>query len=158
MRHATWPQLHIWAQSTAGQKYLGNDPADLEFKVIWIGFWFNIPGFTSDPTQVATEFFTTDYDVVISGIDTTEALTEASRLSATGQDVWAVPYDYIGACEPAEEVCLGVPYFNWGPAYLEHVLAIQDGTWQAGWEWNPQIGTTSTIMTPARLVSSLGMH
>jgi simple sugar transport system substrate-binding protein len=124
-----------------GAKYcwsevLGNNPDDLEFKVIWIGFWFNIPGFTSDPTQVATEFFTTDYDVVISGIDTTEALTEASRLAATGRDVWAVPYDYVGACEPAEEVCLGVPYFNWGPAYLEHVLAIKSGTWQADWEWN----------------------
>jgi simple sugar transport system substrate-binding protein len=122
---------HCWTE------VLGNDPADLEFKVIWIGFWFNIPGFTSDPTQVATEFFTTGYDVVISGIDTTEALTEASRLAATGEKVWAVPYDYVGACEPAKEVCLGVPYFNWGPAYLEHVLAIQAGTWQAGWEWNP---------------------
>jgi simple sugar transport system substrate-binding protein len=121
---------HCWTE------YLGNDPADLQFKVIWIGFWFNIPGFTSDPTQVATEFYTTGYDVVISGIDTTEALTEASRLTATGQDVWAIPYDYIGACEPAEEVCLGVPYFNWGPAYLEQVQAVKAGTFEPTWEWN----------------------
>jgi simple sugar transport system substrate-binding protein len=121
---------HCWTE------YLGNDPDDLQFKVIWIGFWFNIPGFTSDPTQVATEFFTTGHDVVISGIDTTEALTEASRLTATGREVWAIPYDYIGACEPAEEVCLGVPYFNWGPAYLEQVQAVQAGTWQPIWEWN----------------------
>jgi simple sugar transport system substrate-binding protein len=122
---------HCWTE------YLGNDPADLQFKVTWIGFWFNIPGFTSDPTQVATEFYTTGHDVVISGIDTTEALTEASRLAATGREVWAIPYDYIGACEPAEEVCLGVPYFNWGPAYLEQVQAVQAGTWEPIWEWNP---------------------
>ena len=38
-----------------GQKlwteYAGKAPADLQFKVTWIGFWFNIPGFTSDPTE-----------------------------------------------------------------------------------------------------------
>ncbi len=37
--------------------YLKKDPAKLEFKVTWIGFWFNIPGVTSDPTQVADDFF-----------------------------------------------------------------------------------------------------
>src|SRR5258706_158753 len=34
-------------------KYLGKDAKDLKFKVTWIGFWFNIPRVTSDPTQVA---------------------------------------------------------------------------------------------------------
>jgi simple sugar transport system substrate-binding protein len=62
------------------ENYLGNDPAELGFRVTWIGFWFNIPGVTSDPTQVATEFFNSGFDVVISGIDTTEALAEATRL------------------------------------------------------------------------------
>ncbi len=64
---------------------LGNDPAALTFKVTWIGFWFNIPGFTSDPTQVADDFFNSGFDVVISGIDTTEALVEANKLSTAGQ-------------------------------------------------------------------------
>jgi simple sugar transport system substrate-binding protein len=117
-------------------EYLGKDPADLAFKVTWIGFWFNIPGFTSDPTQVANDFYNTGYDVVISGIDTTEALTEAGKQAAAGKKVWAVPYDYVGACSPAAEVCLGVPYFNWGPDYLEAVQAIQNGSWSMGWEWN----------------------
>jgi simple sugar transport system substrate-binding protein len=66
------------------EEYLGNDPADLQFRVTWIGFWFNIPGFTSDPTQVANDFFNSGFDVVISGIDTTEALTEANRQSSAG--------------------------------------------------------------------------
>ena len=117
--------------------YLGNDPADLNFKVTWIGFWFNIPGVTSDPTQVAYDFYNSGYDVVISGIDTTEALAEAKKLAANGQAVWSIPYDYKGACDEAPEICLGVPYFNWGPAYLTNLQAIQSGNWQPHWEWNP---------------------
>ena len=31
---------------------------------------------------------------------------------------------------------LGVPYFNWGPAYLDTALAVQDGTWVQSWDWN----------------------
>ena len=70
----------------AWTEYLGKDPADLQFKVNWIGFWFNIPGVTSDPTQVADDFFNQGYDVVISGIDTTEALVEAGKMSDAGQE------------------------------------------------------------------------
>ncbi len=118
------------------ENYLGNDPADLGFKVTWIGFWFNIPGVTSDPTQVADDFFNSGYDVVISGIDTTEGLAEAKKLSANGQAVWAIPYDYVGSCQEAPEVCLGVPYFNWGPAYLKTAQSYLDGTLASKWEWN----------------------
>jgi simple sugar transport system substrate-binding protein len=116
------------------ENYLGNDPADLEFKVTWIGFWFNIPGVTSDPTQVANEFFNTGYDVVISGIDTTEAVTEAKKRAAEGMQVWAAPYDYIGSCEEGPEICLGVPYYNWGPSYADAVRAAMDGTWKPSFD------------------------
>ncbi len=117
-------------------EYLGKDVTQLAFKVTWIGFWFNIPGVTSDPTQVANEFFNSEYDVVISGIDTTEALTEASKAAAAGKQVWAVVYDYLKACDEAPDVCLGVPYFNWGPAYLANLKAASEGTWEPSWEWN----------------------
>ena len=60
------------------------NPADLGFKVTWIGFWFNIPGVTADPTQVAQNFFDTGRDVVISGIDTTEALVVARQKKKQG--------------------------------------------------------------------------
>ncbi len=116
--------------------YLGNDAADLEFKVTWIGFWFNIPGVTSDPTQVADDFFNSGFDVVISGIDTTEGLVEAKKLSEAGQSVFAVPYDFKGACEEAPEVCLGVPYFNWGPDYLSFIQSAKDGNWKVDWVWS----------------------
>lgn len=113
----------------------GKNPDDLQFKVTWIGFWFNIPGVTSDPTQVADEFYNGGYDVVISGIDTTEALTEAAKISGTGKQVFAVPYDFEGACGENDAVCLGVPYFNWGPAYLSKLTEIKDGNFQPDWQW-----------------------
>jgi simple sugar transport system substrate-binding protein len=117
-------------------KYAGKDAAALSFKVTWIGFWFNIPGVTSDPTQVANDFFNSGYDVVISGIDTTEAVVEAKKLAAAGQKVWAIPYDFIGSCEEGKEICLGVPYFNWGPAYLKQITSAADGSWVSNFLWN----------------------
>jgi simple sugar transport system substrate-binding protein len=121
---------HCWTE------VLGKDAAALKFKVTWIGFWFNIPGFTSDPTQVADEFINSGYDVIISGIDTTEGLTEAKKFAAEGKEVFAVPYDYVGSCEEGKEVCLGVPYFNWGPAYLETIQSAIDGSFKSNFQWN----------------------
>jgi len=119
----------------AWDKVLGKNPADLTFKVTWIGFWFNIPGVTSDPTQVAQNFFNTGYDVIVSGIDTTEAVVVAAQKHKEGKRVWAIPYDYKGACQGAPDVCLGVPYFNWGPEYANLIKASMDGAWKSEWLW-----------------------
>ena len=119
----------------AWEKVLHKDPKDLSFQVTWIGFWFNIPGVTSDPTQVAQNFVNTGYDVIVSGIDTTEALVVARQKRLEGKKIWAIPYDYKGACSGAGEVCLGVPYFNWGPGYVHFVKAIMDGKWKQEWIW-----------------------
>jgi simple sugar transport system substrate-binding protein len=116
--------------------YLKKDPAQLSFKVTWIGFWFNIPGVTSDPTQVADDFFNSGYDVVISGIDTTEAVTEAAKFAGQGKTVWAVPYDYAKALDENKAVSLGVPYYNWGPAYAAAAKAAMKGSWKSHFEWN----------------------
>ena len=118
------------------ENYRGKDPADLTFTVNWIGFWFNIPGVTLDPTQVANDFFDSGADVVISGIDTTEGLVVAGQRAAADEKVWAIPYDYEGACDEAPAICLGVPYFNWRPAYLKAAQSVSDGSFQATWEWN----------------------
>ena len=129
-----------------GSKYCAGDKA-LDFKVTWIGFWFHIPGVTLDPTQVTNEFFDEGRDVVISHIDTTEALVVGGQRAAAGEDVWVVPYDYEGACEQAPEICLGVNYFNWGPAYLMFLngalnMDSDPNTWDQllldgdiGWGW-----------------------
>ncbi|MEN8040235.1 MAG: BMP family ABC transporter substrate-binding protein [Actinomycetota bacterium] len=113
----------------------GNDPSSLKFDVNWIGFWFNIPGVTLDPTEVTNAFFDGGSDVVVSGIDTTEALIVAGQRKTAGETVWAIPYDYVDACSEAPEACLGVPYFNWGPSYLEAVGAAIDGSFEANLNW-----------------------
>ncbi len=117
-------------------KVLNKDAKTLAFDVTWIGNWFNIPGQTLDPTQVADQFYNSGHDVVISGIDTTEALVEAKKMNAAGKKVFAIPYDYKDGCAQAPNVCLGVPYFNWGPALLQNMQAIQAGTWKPHFEWN----------------------
>jgi simple sugar transport system substrate-binding protein len=117
-------------------EYLGKDASALKFKVTWIGFWFNIPGLTSDPTLVADDFMNSGYDVVLSGIDTTEAVTEAKKFAADGKKVWAIPYDFVGSCDEGKEICLGVPYFNWGPAYVETISTAVDGSWKSNFQWN----------------------
>jgi simple sugar transport system substrate-binding protein len=124
-----------------GAKYcwtqvLKKNASDLTFSVTWIGNWFNIPGQTLDPTQVADDFYNNGFDVVISGIDTTEALVEAKKMTDAGKQVYAIPYDYHDACSQAPSVCLGVPYFNWGPALLKNMQEIAAGTWTPHFEWN----------------------
>ncbi|MFP5259140.1 MAG: BMP family protein [Acidobacteriota bacterium] len=113
----------------------GKKPENLTFKVSWIGFWFNIPGVTSDPNQVAGSFYDQGFDVIISGIDTPEALTVAGARKKAGADVYALPYDFKLACQAAPDVCLGVPYFNWGPPLLGVVKAVAGGTYKPGFEW-----------------------
>jgi simple sugar transport system substrate-binding protein len=113
----------------------GNDPADLSFEVNWIGFWFNIPGVTLDPTEVTNAFFDGGADVVVSGIDTTEALIVAGQRADAGESVWAIPYDFAGACSEAPDSCLGVPYFNWGPSYLDVVTDAIGGDVSANFQW-----------------------
>ena len=97
------------------ENYRGMNPDDLGFTVTWIGFWFNIPGVTLDPTEVSTGFLDAGADVILSGIDTTEGIVVPGQRAAQGEKVWAVPYDFVGSCDEAPDICLGVPFFNWGP-------------------------------------------
>ncbi|WP_322512112.1 BMP family lipoprotein [Chloroflexus sp.] len=117
------------------ETYRGRPASELAFKVTWIGFWFNIPGVTLDPTKVANDFINEGYDVILSGIDTTEGIVEANKATQAGKRVFAVPYDFKGACAQGEAVCLGVPYFNWGPDYKRLVELARSGKWEPAWEW-----------------------
>jgi simple sugar transport system substrate-binding protein len=141
------------------ENYAGMNPADLEFVVTWIGFWFNIPGVTLDPTEVVNGFIDGGADVIMSGIDTTEAIDVSGQRAARGEKVWSVPYDFEGACDASPDICLGTPYFNWGPAYLEAVKAVQDGTWKQAWDWNAPYwaNLTDNSMTPVGWIFGPGL-
>ncbi len=117
------------------ENFRGEDPAALRFAVNWIGFWFHIPGVTLDPTQVTNEFLDGGSDVVMSGIDTTEVIVRTGQRAAADEAVWAVPFDYRDACAEAPFICLGVPYFNWGPSYLEVAQSVIDGTFAPSFQW-----------------------
>jgi len=131
----------LMASAYLGAKYAwtqvrGKDANDLKFNVKWIGFWFNIPGVTADPTQVAGSLYDSGYDVLISGIDTPEVATVAKQRREAGKETYALPYDYEKACDGMGDVCLGVPYFNWGPTFLRLADQVKAGTYKPGFEWN----------------------
>lgn len=137
---------------------LKKDPKDLKFHVSWIGFWFNIAGTTADPTQVSNDYFNNGYDVVISGVAPTEIHVLAKQIGEKGKTVWAIPYDNAGACEGMSTVCLGVPFFNWGPGYLEFIKAAKSGKWKRKWIWlkpnwkginNPEKTSVGFVAGPA---------
>ncbi|HEY9894829.1 MAG TPA: BMP family ABC transporter substrate-binding protein [Candidatus Sericytochromatia bacterium] len=117
------------------ENYLKKKPADLKFKVTWIGFWFNIPGVTLDPTKVVNDYFNGGYDVVMSGIDTPEAATETKKAAAAGKKVKYVHYDLKTGCNLAPDVCLGVPYYNWGLPYTDAVKKAKDGKLTSEFVW-----------------------
>jgi simple sugar transport system substrate-binding protein len=119
------------------ENYRGMNPDDLTFTVKWIGFWFNIPGVTLDPTEVSNELFDRGADVIVSGIDTLQAIEVAGQRTGEGERVFAIPYGNKNGCSIAPEACIGVAYYNWGPAYLDTVQEVQEGTWAQKWEWLP---------------------
>ena len=142
----------------AWEMVLKKDPKELKFQVSWIGYWFNIPGVTIDPVQATQNFFNTGYDVVISDIETKEAVMVAKQKNQEGQAVWAIPVDYIDACKDAAEVCLGVPYFNWGPGYVQLLKTAMSGNWKSKWlsmepDWkdisNHDMGAVGFVAGPA---------
>jgi len=117
------------------EKYKNKDPKDLQFEVTWIGFWFNIPGVTLDPTEEAKNFYNRGFDVVVSGIDTTEMVTVAGQEKAAGKTVWVQPYNSLSGCDTSPANCLGMVYYNWGPAYAQIAQSVIDGTWKSEWMW-----------------------
>lgn len=112
---------HCWTT------YKKKDPKTLTFKVTWIGFWFNIPGKTLDPTKVADDYYNGGFDVVMSGIDTPEAAIQGKKAAEAGKKVKFVHYDYKKGCDLAPEICIGVPYYNWKVEYIRAVEKVKAG-------------------------------
>jgi simple sugar transport system substrate-binding protein len=108
------------------QTYRAQDPALLKFVVTPAG----------EPAQKASDLYASGVDVLILGDGAEQAVMVAQMQAAAGGRVWVIPYDSIPACKNAPQTCLGVPYFNWGPAYVTAVKSAQDGNWQPAFRWN----------------------
>jgi len=119
------------------ENYLKKDVKDLTYKVTWIGFWFNIPGVTLDPTKVADDFYNGGFDVVMNAIDTPEAAIQAKKAADAGKAVKFVHYDYKGGCDVAPDLCMGVNYYNWGPGYADIIKQVEAGTYTSTFTWAP---------------------
>jgi simple sugar transport system substrate-binding protein len=125
--------------------YKAEDLSKLVFSVKWIGFWFNIPGVTLDPTLVTKDFMTQGYDVIMSGIDTPEVVVEVEKAHMEGKAVKSIPYDFQSACNRGVNSCIGVPYFNWYTEYSKMVEEHINGTWKQQFIWfSPDFDNLST--------------
>ena len=139
------PLINNETRRLAASAYLGakhcnseyrNDPLEnLRFEVQWVGYWFFIPDVTENPVELTHDMYDNGVDVVISGIDTQEALEVATERAASGETVFATGYNTTDACATYDTVCLGTAFFNWGPAYLEVVEAVDNGQWERTWDW-----------------------
>jgi simple sugar transport system substrate-binding protein len=118
------------------ENYRKKPAADLNFKVTWIGFWFNIPGKTLDPTKVADDFYNGGYDVVMSGIDTPEAAVQGKKAAEAGKKVKFTHYDLATGCNLAPDICLGTPYYNWASPYSEAIAKAKDGKYTSNFVWS----------------------
>lgn len=140
---ATGETLRVSSSAYLGAKHCweqkGGDPEAFKFTVTWIGYWFAIPGVTLDVTEESNRFFDNGADVVLSGVDTAELVEVAAQRQADGQKVYAVPYNSVTGCTQAPEARLGVPFYNWGPAYAAIVNSVQAGTWKQLWDWVPPV-------------------
>ena len=56
-----------------------------------------------------------------------------------------VGYDYENSCDQAPSVCLGVPYFNWGPSYTNVAKSVGNDSFKATFDWvEPEIKNGKT--------------
>ena len=137
---------------------LQKDTKDLKFHLTLLDFWFNITERTQDPVQVSNNYFDNNYDIVISGISATEFPVVARQMREKGKSVWTIPYANAGACEGMSDVCLGAPFFSWGPGYLNFIKAAMTGKWKSKWVWlqpnwkeisNPEATAVGFVSGPA---------
>jgi simple sugar transport system substrate-binding protein len=117
------------------QTYRQRKPEELSFKVTWIGFWFNIPGKTLDPTKVADDYYNGGYDVVMTGLDTPEVAVQGKKAADAGKKVKFVHYDLATGCSLAPDICLGVPYYNWSIPYADAIRKAKADTYTSEFVW-----------------------
>ena len=88
----------------------------------WIFSWFD----PDKERQAAESLMEAGASVVVTGADTSGPVQVAGE-----KGKWGVGYDSRNACSVDTEHCLTVPYWNWGPEYVDMVQAMMDGSFKA---------------------------
>jgi basic membrane protein A len=117
---APFPIAEVIRLSNAAALGMRHTCPDCTMDVRWIFTWF-------DPVkerEAAESMLDAGATVIITGADTPGPVQAAAERGFTG-----IAYDSSNACAGLEESCLGVPYWNWGPVYVDIINGVQDGTW-----------------------------
>ncbi len=113
-------------------------------KVVWINSWYDPP----TEKEAAESLLAAGADVIISGSDTPGPIQAASE-----KGKWGTAYDSPNACELAGKGCIGVPYWNWGVAYVKIIEDVMNGTFKPkglpGSWWDPSTGIVDFKFGPA---------
>jgi len=117
------------------QAYRQPPPDASQFLTNDIVSWLGVSGAVPDASTLADGMFDAGVDVIVSGIDTTEALIKAGQRHDQGEQVWAVLNGHEHACQVKPEACLGAAYYNWGPVYAQLLNRARSGTLQHEWIW-----------------------
>jgi len=120
---APWPLPEVIRLGNAFMLGVKQTCAECTMEVRWINTWYD----PDKEKQAAQSLLDAGVGIVLIGSDTPGPLTAAANAGK-----WAFTYDYINSCTPAPDKCLGTPYWNWGPVYLDIVKQIQAGTWKPG--------------------------
>ena len=120
---APWPLPEVIRLGNAFMLGVRVTCPECTMEIRWINTWYD----PDKEKQAAQSLLDAGVDIVLIGSDTPGPLVAAANAGK-----WAFTYDYIDSCSPAPEKCLGTPYWNWGPVYLDVVKQIQAGTWVPG--------------------------
>ncbi|MFZ0544493.1 MAG: BMP family ABC transporter substrate-binding protein [Candidatus Promineifilaceae bacterium] len=117
---APWPIAEVIRLGNAAALGMRRTCPDCVMDVRWIFTWF-------DPVkerEAAESMLDAGASVIITGADTPGPVQAAGERGDTG-----IAYDSGNACAGLEDYCLTVPYWIWGPLYVDIVTAMQEGTW-----------------------------
>jgi basic membrane protein A len=120
---APWPLPEVIRLGNAFMLGAKTTCPECTMEVRWINTWYD----PDKEKQAAQSLLDAGVDIVLIGSDTPGPLVAAANAGK-----WAFTYDYVNSCTPAPDRCLGTPYWNWGPVYLNIVKQIQAGTWKPG--------------------------
>jgi simple sugar transport system substrate-binding protein len=102
---------------------------DSQRRFVFTVYWLT----GQDINTLTTEMLEDDMDIIISSVDGAVVLEAAAAFSSDA--AWAMLQGHADHCNPAPQACLGAVYYNWGPAYVPVVQAVEEQTWVQQWQW-----------------------